>query len=187
MPNEQPNPAAHLRTEILRAARLCAPNLESVGALTFTGDAADPAQISAWAESVLRPHLVPAADSAWKFGRTGVRELLAADKLLSEKLAGPLARNSRSAGTKTALAAQAPAGETALARYMQSLSRGETDGNFAVVFCARAGVFHIPKNIALAALVFMELRAVPLPQLWDAIDACAAVFPAPDNKGLRAA
>lgn len=186
MANEPGTNAAQMRSEILRAARLCAPNLEALGELTFAGDAANPAQRSNWASSVLQPFLVPAAVQAWEFGRTGFRELLAADQSLSGKLAGPLARNSRAAGTKIALAAQAPAGETALARYLQALSRGEAPGHFAVVFCARAGVFHIPRHAALAAMVFMELRNIPVPQLWDAIDECAAFFPAP-AKGLRAA
>lgn len=186
MASEPANNAMQMRSEILRAARLCAPNLESLGELTFAGDGSDPAQRLNWASSVLQPILVPAAVEAWQFGRTGFRELLAADQSLSGKLAGPLARNSRTAGTKIALAAQAPAGETALARYMQALSRGESPGHFAVVFSARAGVFHIPKNVMLASLVFMELRKLPAPELWDAIDECAAFFPAP-AKDVRAA
>jgi hypothetical protein len=59
-------------------------------------------------------------------------------------------------------------------KYLEAVKREESPGHFAVVFAARASVFHIPLPITRAALVFLEMRAAPIDSLWTIIENCLA-------------
>jgi hypothetical protein len=56
----------------------------------------------------------------------------------------------------------------------------------AVVFAARAAVFHLPEPLVLAAIVFVELRSSPIGDLWPYVETCIQAIP-PTEPGLCAA
>ena len=172
------------RAEIFRIARFCAPSLDTLGHVTFTGDPSISNQLQQWRDAVLVPHIAPAARSAYRAAKRGFRELSAADKQLD--LAGPLAKNSRAAGRLIARSTRAPVGETALERYLTAVDREECPGHMAVVFAARAAVFHLPEPLVLAAIVFVELRSSPIGDLWPYVETCIHAIP-PTEPGLCAA
>ncbi len=174
-----------LREEIFRAARLCAPSPEQLGKLTF-GD--QPASaVETWAQAVFLRHLVPAAVEARAAVTTGgVRELAAIDARLEATLVGPAARRSRDAGRFLAAEVTTPPGERGLARHTAAVVAGEVPGHFVTIFSARAAVFHIPPRVALGALVFLELRDLPMASVWPGVGTCLAGLPG-DFAILRAA
>ncbi len=174
------------RAEIFRIARLCAPGMESLGALTFSGNPTNETQRHQWQNSVLLPCLVPAVTSAYTAAKSGYRELAAVDNKLNEILAGPLAKNSRAAGRQIARSFKAPVGETALERYLPAVDREECPGHMAVVFTARASIFHLPAPLVLAAIVFLEFRSSAIGDLWPALEDCLQSLPSSDFS-LRAA
>jgi hypothetical protein len=172
------------RAEIFRIARFCAPPLDTLGQVTFTGDPAIAKHLLQWRDAILVPHIAPAARSAYRAAKHGFRELSAADKKLD--LAGPLAKNSRAAGRLIARSSRAPVGETALERYLAAVDREECPGHMTIVFAARAAVFHLPEPLVLAAIVFVELRSSTIPDLWTCVETCIQAIP-PAQSGLCAA
>ncbi len=172
------------RAEIFRIARFCAPPLDTLGQVTFTGDPAIAKHLQQWRDAILVPHIAPAARSAYRAAKRGFRELSAADKKLD--LAGPLAKNSRTAGRLIARSTRAPVGETALERYLAAVDREECPGHMTIVFAARAAVFHLPEPLVLAAIVFVELRSSTIPDLWTCVETCIQAIP-PSESGLCAA
>jgi len=172
------------RAEIFRIARFCAPPLDTLGQLTFSGDPTIPAQLHQWRDAIFVPHIAPAARSAYWAAKRGFRELAAVDKKLD--LAGPLAKNSRAVGRLIARSTRAPVGETALERYLAAVDREECPGHMSVVFAARVAVFHLPEPLVLAAIVFIELRSSPIGDLWPCVETCIQAIP-PSQSGLCAA
>ena len=172
------------RAEIFRIARFCAPSLDTLGPVTFTGDPSNAAQLLQWRDAVLVPHIAPAARSAYRAAKRGFRELAATDSQVD--LSGPLAKNSRAAGRIIARSLRAPVGETALERYLAAVDREECPGHMAVVFAARASVFHLPEPLMLAAIVFIELRSSAIADLWPCVETCIQAIP-PSEPGLCAA
>ena len=57
----------------------------------------------------------------------------------------------------------------------------------AAVFAARASIFHFPKDIILAGLVFAEMRTARVEKLWSLIDDCLEAIPACEPSIFRAA
>jgi hypothetical protein len=176
-----------MRAEIFRLVRLCAPDLATVGRITFDGEAADERQRRHWRDAVFIPVLVPAVGAVWSAAKQGFREMAAADAALDSKLAGPLAKNSRDAGRLIAASMHAPAGEQGLEKFLRAIGKGESPGHLAVVFAARASIFHFPKDIILAGLVFAEMRTARVEELWSVIDDCLAAVPACEPSIFRAA
>lgn len=160
------------RAEIFRVAKLCAPCLDAMGMLTFHGDPSSAADLKAWRDSVWTPWISPALETAHAACKLGSRELIAIDRQLD--LAGPLAKTHRAAGRLLATQFTAPASEPALLKFLEAVRRIETPGHFAVVFAARASVFHIPLPMTRAALVFLEMRSAPIDSLWPIIENCLA-------------
>ena len=161
-----------MRAEIFRLVRLCAPNLANLGAITFAGMPSDDRQRLHWRDTIFAPVLAPAVRSAWAAGTQGFREMCAADATLDAKLAGPLSKTSRATGRLIAASLHAPAGEHGLEKFLAAVSRGESPGHMAVVFAARAAVFHFTKDVVIAGLVFAELRNARIDELWRLIDDC---------------
>lgn len=176
-----------MRAEIFRLVRLCAPDLASLGVITFEGQAENKSQRRQWRDAVFLPVLVPAVGEAWAAAKRGFREMAAADAALNAKLAGPLARNSRAAGRLIAASLHAPAGEHGLDKFLRAIGSGGSPGNMATVFAARASIFHFPKDIILAGLVFAEMRSAGVENLWGVIDDCLDSIPAGEPSIFRAA
>lgn len=172
------------RAEIFRIARFCAPPWDTLGQVTFTGNPAIREQLHQWRDAILVPHIAPAMRSAYWAAKRGFRELSAADEKLD--LVGPLAKNSRAAGRLIARSTRAPAGETTLERYLCAVDREECPGHMAIVFAARAAVFHLPEPLVLAAMVFIELRSSMIDDLWPCVEECVQAIP-PSQSGLCAA
>lgn len=180
------HPLCQTRAEIVRAAKLCAPGIESLGTLTCEGDPVDPAAVTAWRGAVFLPLLAPAIRDTTLAAKHGCREMVRVDTLLDKRLAGPLAKTSRASGRAIAAALQAPNSEPALKKYLAAVERGESPGHAAVVFAARASVFHFPERIVAGALVLLEMHAAPLDAAWAAVESCIASLP-PAHASLRAA
>lgn len=180
------HPLCQTRAEIIRAAKLCAPGIESLGKLTFEGDPADSTAVDRWRDAVFIPLLAPAIREATLAAKQGCRELVRIDTSLDKRLAGPLAKTSRAAGKTIAAALQAPNSEPILKKFLAAVDRGESPGHAAVVFAARASVFHFPERIVAGALVLLEMRAAPLDASWAAVSSCIASIP-PADASLRAA
>ena len=176
-----------MRAEIFRLVRLCAPDLATLGSITFDGDASNEHKRRQWRDAVFVPVLVPALEAAWSAGKQGFREMAAADTSLDAKLAGPLAKTSRAAGRMIAASMHAPAGEQGLEKFLRAIDRGESPGHMAAVFAARASIFHFPKDIILAGLVFAEMRTAHVEELWSVIDDCLQTVPACEPSIFRAA
>ena len=175
--------ALETRAEIFRVAKLCAPCLDSMGLLTFHGDPTATAELHCWRDSVWISRISPALEKAHAACKIGSRELVEIDRQLD--IAGPLAKTHRAAGRLLATNFTAPASEPSLLKYLEAVKHGEAPGHFAVVFAARASVFHIPLPMTRAALLFLEMRAAPMESLWAIIeDSLAAVKP---SASLRAA
>jgi hypothetical protein len=175
------------RAEIFRAARMCAPCMDRLGVLTFQAPPLNESLRTRWCASVLRNHLLPAVFAAHlATGNFGFRELLDVDAGLDSGLAGPMAAPSRAAGRIVAMDLRPPAAERALKRYCEAVESGKSSGHIATVLSARAAVFHIPPRMALAALVFLEMRAAPVANFWACVEACLQQLP-PDAHLLRAA
>ena len=161
-----------MRAEIFRVARLCAPCLDSMGPATFHGNPAAASELTNWRDSVWTPYLSPAVETALAVGKIGCRELIEVDQKLDLQLAGPLAKSSRTAGRQLATRFSAPANEPALLKFLAAVASGSSPGHLAVVFAARAAVFHIPLPTTRAALLFLEMRAAPIDSLWPILEAC---------------
>jgi hypothetical protein len=180
------HPLCQTRAEIVRAAKLCAPGIESLGTLTFDGDPVNPNAVTAWREAVFLPLLAPAIREATIAAKHGCRELVLVDASLDMRLAGPLAKTSRTSGRSIAAALQAPNSEPVLKKFLAAVAGGESPGHAAVVFAARASVFHFPACIVAGALVLLEMRAAPIDASWAAVESCIASLP-PADTSLRAA
>ncbi len=173
-----PSQAYPIRAEIFRVARLCAPCMDRMGMLTFTGSPLNETARSLWCDSVLIKHLAPSISAAYVATTSrGFRELMAVDALLDTTLSGPTARRSRAAGRMVALDFRAPASERALARYCAALEAGEATGHLSTILSARAAVFHIPPQMALSAFVFLEMRGAPVKDFWSCVEACLVRIP----------
>ncbi|MFZ4780305.1 MAG: hypothetical protein ACOYM3_33545 [Terrimicrobiaceae bacterium] len=182
-----PSQAYPIRAEIFRAARLCAPCMDRLGVLTFTGSPLNEAARSLWCDSVLVKHLAPSISTAHVATTSrGFRELMDVDALLDNSLSGPTARRSRAAGRMVALDFRPPACERALARYCATQESGESPGHLTTILSARAAVFHIPPHMALSALIFLEMRSAPVKEFWSCVEACLLRVPAGGHL-LRAA
>lgn len=174
------------RAEIFRIAKLCAPCLDSMGLLTFHGNPVLESERRGWRDSVWIPKISPAMEAAHAACKIGSREIIQIDQQLDLDLAGPLAKTHRFAGRQLANQFTAPASEPALIKFLEAVKNGKSPGHFAVVFAARASVFHIPLPMARAALVFLEMRAAPIESLWKILEEClAGNKPSPGS--LRAA
>ncbi|MFM8365186.1 MAG: hypothetical protein ACKOAS_08560 [Verrucomicrobiota bacterium] len=165
------------RTEIFRIAKRLVPCLDSLGPLTFLGDPVSVPQRRNWIDSVWQPILSPAFQKSCSPGQSGHREWLRLDREIDSHLAGPLAKSSRSAGLHLASHIHAPDGEPQLAKLLHDIRQGTTPGHFAIVFAARASSFHIPATISRAALIFLEMRAAPIDQLWPIVEECVSATP----------
>ena len=176
-----------IRAEIFRAARMCAPCMDRLGALTYQASPLNQRLRNQWCESVLLGHLVPALASAHlATSNFGLRELLEVDVRLDAVLAGPVAGSSRSAGRIVAMDLRPPAAERSLKRYFSAVESGDSSGHLTTVLSARAAVFHIPPQMAVAALVFLEMRAAPVQDFWACVESCLRLVP-PGAHMLRAA
>ena len=165
------------RAEILRIARRLAPCLDSLGPLTFLGNPLSGAQCRNWLDAVWQPIVSKALQKAFTLRSRGHLDLERIDRELDSRLAGPLAKSSRAAGRELAMRFQAPEGENHLARFLADIRRGETPGHFAIVFGARASAFHIPLPASRAALIFLEMRAAPIDQIWPIVEKCLSESP----------
>lgn len=164
-----------VREEVFSAARICAPCMDHLGQLTFSGA---PRSIGKWKNSVFSRHLLPAVLEGFEATRTGgARELGCIDHRLDAALATPLATRSRAAGRILTLEYKAPAGERAVERYSQAVAKGIASGHFVTIFAARAVVFHIPPPTAVAALVLIEFRPLMVAGIWEAVSEAMADLP----------
>ena len=186
MSTPESQPLCQIRSEILRAAKLCAPGLESLGVLTFAGDPADVAAVHRWRDTVFLPLLAPAIQDTLLAARQGCREIFRVDAALNKRLAGPLATTSRASGRAIATAIHAPSSETTLKKFLTAVEAGKTSGHAAVVFAARASIFHFPAQVVAGALVLLEMRAAPVDTAWAAVQSCLEALP-PAASSLRAA
>ncbi|MFZ9921145.1 MAG: urease accessory UreF family protein [Terrimicrobiaceae bacterium] len=165
---------ADMRAEIFRVAKLCAPCLDSMGPATFHGNPANSSELTNWLSSVWTPCVSPALQAAHAAAKIGSRELIEADLRVDLQLAGPLAKTSRAAGRQLATQFLAPASEPALLKFIAAVKTNSSPGHLAVVFAARAAIFHIPLPTTHAALLFLEMRAAPIDSLWPILEDCLA-------------
>lgn len=168
------------RAEVFRIAKLCAPCLDTMGPLTFHGDPVLETERKCWRDTVWLPRISPTVETAYAACKLGSRELIEVDRQLDLQLAGPLAKTSRAAGRQLATQFLAPASEPALQKFLTAVKTNSSPGHIAVVFTARASIFHIPLPTTRAALLFLEMRAAPINSLWPILEDClAGAKPAP--------
>ena len=141
-----------------------------MGLLTFHGDPNSTLELQSWRDSVWIPGVSPAVEKAHSACKIGSRELIEIDRQLD--LAGPLAKTHLAAGRQLATNFTAPASESTLLKYCDAVKHGKAPGHFAVIFAARASVFHIPLPMTRAALLFLEMRTAPIQSLWGIIENC---------------
>jgi len=160
-----------IREEIFRSARLCAPCLDRLPPLTFGDRPAG--HIDSWCDAVLLRHLAPAlAKARHAIASGGARELVAIDDLLDRDLAGPAGKNSRDAAHLLQGDGAIPAGEKSLGKYLTLRTNSGARGHFVTLFGARSAIFHIPPQIALGSLIFLELRSLPAADVWRGVAQC---------------
>jgi hypothetical protein len=152
----KPFDAEDLHSELLRAVRLCHPDWETAGRLTFRPPGLN---WTAWRDTIFLPALHPqftAAFAAFSLGHR--RELLQSDVSLDSLLPAPLAEASRRAGRRLLAGYTVPNAEKLWASYRERAIAGETPGHFAVAVAVRAAAFNLPLPLAISALLFLEAR-----------------------------
>lgn len=163
--------------EIFRAAHICAPCLDRLGRLTFFGCRQSEFALTTWFDDVFSRHLLPAILQVHAAAANqGFRELVAIDTALNSAFVGIAADCSRDAG-RMLTSYGAPASERVLARYLNAIASGASPGHFVTLFSARASIFHFSPQMTLAALLFLEMRALPPKELWTAVDICLKRLP----------
>ncbi len=155
-PDASPLDASDPHVELLRAARLCHPDWESAGRLTFRPPITDWA---VWRDTIFFPSVLPAFESAFTAFVQGHRkELAASDAALDVALPPELAEASRRAGRRLAAEYTVPNAEKIWMHHRDRVGAGELPGHFAVMLAVRAGAFHLPRGAAVSALLFLEAR-----------------------------
>lgn len=164
--------------EISHVTRVCAPCLEHLGHLTLFDADRRESHLMAWCDTVFIPYLRPAILKTHNAQlNQGVREVLAIDTALEAVMAGPEAHRSRSAGRLAASDYHAPATERTLERYLSAVRSGTSPGHFAIVFAARAAVFHFSPQVTLTAYLFSEIWTAGWQEPWFAIGICLKRLP----------
>jgi hypothetical protein len=183
----QSNPfdAQDPRSELIRAVRLCHPDWENAGRLTFRPPVGE---WTAWRDTVFLPVLHPRLAAAFSaFSQGHRRELVRNDGALETALPAPLGEASRRAGRLLLSGYTVPNGEKLWASYRDRVAAGEAPGHFAVVLAVRAAAFNLPLPQAVSALLFLECRGGrpdALPADW--MEMVASARPK-DGVQLRAA
>ena len=182
----EPFDADGIHRELLRAARLCHPDWETAGRLTFRL----PSQNwTIWRDTVFLPVLYPAFAAAFSaFTQSHRRELAQADAALDSALSPSLAEASRRAGQRLLSGYTVPNAEKLWTSYRDRVTAGEAPGHFAVALAVRAAAFHLPQPLALSTLLFLEARGGnpdSLPGEWT--EMIAAAQPKESAPQLRAA
>ncbi len=155
-PRARPLDASDPQVELLRAARLCHPDWESAGRLTFRPPLADWA---VWRDTIFFPAVLPAFEAAFTAFVQGHRkELVASDSCLDASLPPDLAEASRRAGRRLAAEYTVPNAEKLWMHHRDRVGAGESPGHFAVMLAVRAAAFHLPRGSAVSALLFLEAR-----------------------------
>lgn len=172
--------------DLLRAARLCHPDWESAGRVTFRPPFAD---WGVWRKEIFLPVLLPAFEAAFAAFVQGRRkELAASDAGLDRVLPQDLAGHSRRAGRLLASGYTVPNAEKVWQHYCSGVASGESPGHFAVMLAVRAAAFHLPLEAAVSVLLFLEARGGRPdghPQEW--MEMIAAARPQDRGTQLRAA
>lgn len=151
-----PFEAEDVHSELLRAARLCHPDWETAGRLTFRPPLMN---WTAWRDTVFLPSIRPAYAGAFAaFEQGHRRELAQSDSVLDAALPPQLAEASRRAGQRLLTAHTVPNAEKLWAHYRDRVSAGEVPGHFAVALAVRAAAFHLPQPLALSAMLLFEAR-----------------------------
>jgi hypothetical protein len=151
-----PFDAEDMPSELLRAARLCHPDWETAGRLTFRPPVPS---WTTWRDSVFLPALHPAfvtAYSAFALGHR--RELAQNDAALDTSLPAALAEASRRAGRLLLAEYTVPNAEKLWTVYRDRVLAGEAPGHFAVALAIRAAAFYLPLPLAISTLLFLEAR-----------------------------
>jgi hypothetical protein len=155
-PDASPLDASDPHIELLRAARLCHPDWETAGRLTFRPPITD---WTVWRDTIFFPALLPAFEAAFTAFVQGHRkELTASDLALDAALPPELAEASRRAGRRLAAEYTVPNAEKIWLHHRDRVGAGEAPGHFAVMLAVRAAAFHLPQGAAVSALLFLEAR-----------------------------
>jgi len=182
----EPFDADGIHRELLRAARLCHPDWETAGRLTFRPPLPS---WSIWRDTVFRPVLYPAFTAAFAaFTQGHRRELARSDAALNTALPPELAEASRRAGQRLLSGYTVPNAEKLWASYRDRVAAEEAPGHFAVALAVRAAAFHLPQPLAISTLLFLEARGANpdgLPGEWT--EMVAAAQPKESAPQLRAA
>ena len=182
----EPFDADGIHRELLRAARLCHPDWETAGRLTFR----PPLQNwTIWRDTVFLPVLYPAFVAAFAaFTQGHRRELAQTDAALNTALPSGIAEASRRAGQRLLSDYTVPNAEKLWASYRDRVSAGEAPGHFVVALAVRAAAFHLPQPLAASTLLLFEARGGnpdSLPGEWT--EMIAAAQPKESAPHLRAA
>lgn len=174
------------RIELLRAARLCHPDWESAGRITFRPPLTD---WEVWRDTVFFPLVLPAFETAFAAFTLGHRkELAKSDASLDAGLPPALAGASRRAGQRLAAEYTVPNAEKLWMHHRDRVGAGESPGHFAVMLAVRAAAFHLPQGAAVSALLFLEGRGGrPDGTLREWEEMIAAAQPKDRGPRLRAA
>jgi hypothetical protein len=168
--------------DLLRAARLCHPDWESAGRVTFRPPMADWA---VWRETIFLPAVLPAFESAFAaFAQGHRKELAKSDALLETVLPPDLAGSSRRAGRLLAAGYTVPNAEKVWQHHCARVAAEESPGHFAVMLAIRAAAFHLPLGAAVSVLLFLEARGGNpdgRPQEWMEMIAAAR----PQDRGIQ--
>lgn len=185
-PDASPLDASDPQTELLRAARLCHPDWESAGRLTFRPPLTDWA---VWRDTIFFPAVLPAFETAFTAVVQGHRkELTASDAALEAALPPDLAEASRRAGRRLAAEYTVPNAEKIWMHHRDRVGGGESPGHFAVMLAVRAAAFHLPQGAAVSALLFLEAHGGnPDGTARDWAEMIAAAQPRDRGIQLRAA
>jgi hypothetical protein len=185
-PQTNPFESEDAHSELLRASRLCHPDWESTGRLTFRPPLMNWA---AWRDTVFLPSIRPAFAAAFNaFVQGHRRELAQSDSVLDAALPPKLAEASRRAGQRLITGYTVPNAEKLWLHYRDRVTAGEAPGHFAVALAVRAAAFHLPQPLALSAMLFFEARGghdEGLPAEWA--EMIASALPKDGASQLRAA
>ncbi len=144
---------------LLRAARVCHPDWENVGRLTFAPVRTAPVPWEAWKKEVFAPCLRPQLEAALAASAThDAAAWEACGRRLDEMLSPREAAASRHAGQLLAQSFTVPNGERFWKKMCTRVEAGSASGHLAVVLALRGAAFHLSPPVVLAGYILLEAQ-----------------------------
>jgi hypothetical protein len=142
---------------IVRAAELCNPFLDALGAVTLEVRGPVASSVVNWNAAIFSPAIRSAmADVRREYSLGGNLEIAGIDCRLESCLPKGLSLQSRTEGKRLIGGLLPPRGDRMLERYRSMVLAGEAPGHLAVIHALRAALFSLPPRVMEGAYLLQE-------------------------------